>query len=649
MMTRTQPTARYEFLVAASLFAALVALVGCGESDSGASGTASNIGRSDLDASRREAPDLPVLPRDTLPDYVPPIADAWDGPKFDSFSLSFSDASSNRQPEISAFHSMLRSPCPQQLGRIYATNRSNLAATLELSLEDGAGLAFFREPLLLIEAGSTASIRIDFDCSHLADLHTTLRATLRNVYGQIEADFPLRVTITDIPAGACYNKADLAAIAAADPTPRAAASLANEACLAAGGLGDAALAACIDGALLSQSAISAECVGCYSQVAVCSRNRCAEACAEGYIPCVVCRVEHGCLAEFYACSALDTAVACGSQTCASPPEIGCADKNAVTYSGAGTCYDDLGQPICDYPIASKTPCLPEVPCVLGQCPADAKAYPYSPVASVVTKLTAAKEDCCFDVDGNGKPDNFAPLILSLLSDLVKVDALAKIQTAIEDGDLVILLEMAGFSNVSSSDEVTVQMLRGRALDPAETVKAGLGRFEVDLAASFSPATGLPQVSLGGSVVAGLLAAGPGVGSMKLQMRAAAGVGGNGIGLTLADGAVGGLISIYQAADSINAVANCACLNLPAGARAVRVSSQDPKRLRLECTSAVLNATPTCTADDPALCRAIDASGPFCVALKILPFEQDADGDGQKESMPLAFRFSAVSATIVGGY
>jgi hypothetical protein len=261
-------------------------------------------------------------------------------------------------------------------------------------------------------------------------------------------------------------------------------------------------------------------------------------------------------------------------------------------------------------------------------------------------MSMAPEGRCFDLDGDGKVDNGLAGLLGLLGQFIEGDLGFDVQQYIDDGELVALLEYRGVVSTTQPTPVELSAMLGQHLDPIATAKAGLGHFKANFDA-FDPASGLPLSNLNGSQSAGKFTVGPGNGALRLAAAATIAVGSNGAGLDMANGKMGGAISIDAFADAFNtSLAACGCFGLTGSG--FSVVTTDPKKLKLGCSASFNAAVPNCGVTDSQWCQTIaDDKALVCPALGVLPFDQDLDGDGQRDAISFGLTFEAVSATIVG--
>ncbi|MEZ4267969.1 MAG: hypothetical protein R3F39_16480 [Myxococcota bacterium] len=363
---------------------------------------------------------------------------------------------------------------------------------------------------------------------------------------------------------------------------------------------------------------------------------------------------------------------CDPNPCKNPPATACnaAGDSTVTYKAEGTCTANGAAAACAYAEDVTTACAAEEKCVQGKCvgTGNPDEYTFDAAASYVTSLGIAPEGCCFDFDEDGKMDNGLQALLGLLAQFLDADVDTLLQESIDDGTITLLLENAGLTDAANqASGLALNGFFAEAETDLATNKAGNGTFLAD-PASFVEGTKTPLISLDAQIAAGKLTAGPALFQLSIplgslvegstasldltientRVKSDVSVGANGKGLTMANGQLGGVVPVAQFAVALNTLtADCACLGT-SGADIIQVVSTDPKKLKLGCTPAFNAATPTCTDADGTICTALgDNKSLVCPALGILPFDQDSDADGQKDSISVGITLTGVSATISG--
>lgn len=367
---------------------------------------------------------------------------------------------------------------------------------------------------------------------------------------------------------------------------------------------------------------------------------------------------------------------CDPNPCTNPPAAACNSTatGVEAYAATGTCVANGTVASCTYAVTDTTLCSaadPKETCAQGKCVEVVETidYTFDAAASYITELGIADDTCCFDFDGDSKMDNGLSALLGLLGQFLgDTDVNALLQEQIDSGSITLLLENAGLTDPNSqASGLALNGFFAEAQDDLATSKAGTGTFLAD-PSSFIPGTQTPLISMDAKIDSGVLTAGPALfqlsiplGSLldgadttldltieKTQVMADVSLGANGKGLTMANGKLGGVVPVAQFAVALNALtADCTCLGTN-GADIIQVVTTDPKKLKLGCTAAFSAATPSCTDADGSICSALgDNKSLVCPALGILPFDQDADSDGQKDSISVGITLSGVSGTITG--
>lgn len=173
--------------------------------------------------------------------------------------------------------------------------------------------------------------------------------------------------------------------------------------------------------------------------------------------------------------------------------------------------------------------LPLIAC--GGSDGDEDITPEGPhhtyVASQVTVPTSQTQgrDFSFDVDGNGTLDNQLASTLNLLKAMAQIDAQVTVTGAVDQGDIILLVDVqtssfdssraAGFQ-IKFGDKATAQPTPCTDASDAACRKhlAGNGQFTV---AASSPT----NAALGGEITGGVFEGGPGNLSLQLTLSSSA--------------------------------------------------------------------------------------------------------------------------------
>lgn len=212
----------------------------------------------------------------------------------------------------------------------------------------------------------------------------------------------------------------------------------------------------------------------------------------------------------------------------------------------------------------------------GQMP-DAATWATS---SVVSKLEISGDNsCCFDYNGDGDPDNGLGDLLGSVGPDILVDANSGIADAIASGDIALVLEHIGLTELADG-EFAIGFLLGEPATPgAAPLPEGGGEYLVN-PASFVTGTSFPQAVAGARLEGATVTAGPGDINLQIsllgiqlnltitaaQITATADVANSAIGdkgVKLDAGKLGGIIRIVDLFEAINDFSdtNCSCLGL----------------------------------------------------------------------------------------
>lgn len=615
-------------------------------------------------------------------------------------SLTLRNANGAVVTGLNVSHSFGTSTCPQLLGTLTAVNYSPSPAKLEVVIQ-GAPFTIAVTPVASVSVAAGASVKVElaFNCLGTDSVDTTVEASLGSGASQTTLEFPLVLSVLDLPGAVCTNAADYAILRESST------SLDTRWSQALGNCFFARSSACGSDWFESYLGVSASCSSCFGESLACAFDSCFDECLVSAVntgtaetaSCAACLDVSGCRDAFLECSGFAATDACASavcevpaQTCAndvattwssqcfsllvdatctapkstnSPCPLGtvcdagacvadstpcdpnpctatpapdCAGNTARTYASVGTCTEAGGLAQCAYPVTSTTVCPASNPCVAGVCKSDPKAYQYWAAASVVTSLSVASQGCCFDLDGDGKSDNGLETMLSFFAQVGEPgDIQSMIAQAIADGSLILLFEHRGLQSVVDQASFQLNTFLGKPLSTMSASFSGLGEFKASLD-SFNPQSGAPNSSLAAKLTKGLLSAGPGTGEMRLRVRATTSPGANGSGVTMSEGQMGGAVPIQTLADIYNAsVAGCSCLGLSPGVPMFVVVASDPKKLKLACSPQFYAATPSCTAADAEICGAY-GDNKSLICPAIGILPIDFDSDGDGKKDSMSF-------------
>jgi hypothetical protein len=565
------------------------------------------------------------------------------------FSLSLKNADGATTSSLSVTHIAGTSPCPQLLGSVVATNKSGVSGALTVTAQGASGVSFLPAPSVAVPDGASVQVQVVFECGTPTGFSGALLAFVDNGAEGLEATFGVTVTVETPPSTACADPADVA-ILEATPDVLAIAQMESQACILGGMSEEPELSTCTTNAVADKVGLSVTCATCFGVDAACEKSHCFAKCLVGPTHCEDCRKASGCTFALASCvnapGLVEPADPCDPNPCSKPPAPQCVGQVAQSFQAVGTCAAVDGAAECTYAKAGDETCANL--CVNGHCLGSTSPFDYvfAPTASFMTKAELAPEGCCFDFDGDGKNDNGLASVLAILSQFMEEPIAPVLQDYIDAGELVALFEYRGGVGPPQQTPLEVSALLGQHLGSVATAKTGFGTFNANFDA-FDPASGLPRSNLNGWGTASKFSAGPGDGALWLAVAGNIGLGPNGAGVDVWNGKLGGVLKVGAFADAYNAVfADCACLGT--SQPIFMVVTSDPARLKLGCSAAFNQATSNCGANTPALCQAIaDNKSLLCPALGVLPFDQDIDGDGQKDAMSFGVNFEAVSATIVG--
>jgi hypothetical protein len=373
---------------------------------------------------------------------------------------------------------------------------------------------------------------------------------------------------------------------------------------------------------------------------------------------------------------------CDPNPCTSAPSAVCASDTSVqSYAAEGTCTTEGTSFSCDYTTnATTADCGDAESCINGVCAAagDPTEYQFSDTASWVTSLAIAEgNDCCFDYDMDGTPDNGLGGLLGslgtfLAGSLPEGGVSSLIQEQIDSAELAIIFEQVGLDDDTDDDAVTVngffakpsvELAEGELYTEDADYSTGSGGFIID-PESFIPETVQPVISFDGSVIgSGIITTNPALFLVSIpladlgftldlsieqaQLEAEVSYGGNGIGLDWMNGKLGGVVDMGQFVAALNMLAStCPCLGLLEGEGMLELAEGQEDKMK--CTAPFSAASPNCGADDGDLCSGIsDNKSLVCTAIGILKPDIDTNFNGEKDSFSIGMIFTGVSANIDG--
>lgn len=308
-----------------------------------------------------------------------------------------------------------------------------------------------------------------------------------------------------------------------------------------------------------------------------------------------------------------------------------------------------------------------------QWPATADDYASSVVANtylnslVLPELDQNDEPtCCKDFGArslNSGLDNAVAQLDSLLAP-VGVSLSASLELAIEQGDLIVLLDHRELESADDADGFVLSWVNGEFAQGTDytLADAGNGQFLID-AASFVPGTGEPLVNFDpASMTAGVMSGGPTTGAIVFPIGTLlinvtlqeAEIAGNATlsmdGVAYTQGTVSGYILLSDIMNGLNEIAAspaCSCLGLT-GPLYEQDASGDWSG---NCVS---NTASLCPDVSQQTCRLIAgdsfSSGEICTTLPILlPGQTDIDsnGDSEYDSLSIGLEWTGVNAEITG--
>lgn len=280
----------------------------------------------------------------------------------------------------------------------------------------------------------------------------------------------------------------------------------------------------------------------------------------------------------------------------------------------------------------------------------------------------SEADCCFDFDGDGETDNGLGSLLAQFGAVLQLniaDANVELQSAIDEGSLIIVFEHQGLDDLAG-DDFDINFLLGE-LDsvPSITTDGSATNPVVINPQSFEQGA-YPQARIPNATLAadGSVTAGPGNARLQLDLLGAtislairqaqitttvpdtptSDLADQGVFLT--EGTLGGFATVADLFDALNGFsANCDCLGLADGEDLIDYDPNDP--LNPDTTSCNENAdADACEGVDDTCfqiadnCQTVTTVGPGLADL-------DTDGDDVVDSISIGLRFTAAGANITG--
>lgn len=325
-------------------------------------------------------------------------------------------------------------------------------------------------------------------------------------------------------------------------------------------------------------------------------------------------------------------------------------------------------------------CAPGDRCIGGACVAPIDWTPSAATSALVhVELpdVLGPDECCFDFDGDGTPDNALAGLSALFATLGLADIEGGWDEAIADGSMLYVLDFAGLVGATSDIDLGIvpvtNDLNGDGWTDQEFEERAAGdgeyRIERDAVGPYGPETRFPRATL----TRGTLDSG--VGELTFPLPAGAllapgddlvpytlygarlagelqveddGVRSREVPLGRRDTAsslrVGGAIRAVDWVDTLNLGAlRCDCAALGPGQAVFRVAREEGELIVVCDENVVLDACLEAEDDCAAL-------PPLCEALPLVsrfgPWDVDTDGDGFGDAVSVGMRWRIVPATIV---
>ncbi|MCB9728278.1 MAG: hypothetical protein H6746_07345 [Deltaproteobacteria bacterium] len=561
------------------------------------------------------------------------------------FKLELRDADGLKAGGIAAKWPRPSGECPQLLGSITATTHGEAPGpgvpSFEVTAQEPALFSIHTSQWgLASEHGQT--IQVWWRCRTFESIVTVVRANVGLGGERTVVDYTFSIEFP--PPQPCADEENQEIIRVSEPGPGTVTLDQSARCLLKGASDDDALASCVKSAVVAETGLSDGCADCYASAAVCSHNRCAEACSEGAKACSDCLESSGCRNELFLCAGVGDPSPCLWARCVVPDPPVCVGDTAVRFAPFGVCIADLTDGHCEFPVASEIQCTPENPCVAGSCKQQPDEYAFEPDVAYVASQTPAPQDCCFDFNLDGQEDNSLATLEASWQDLVGESLLSQLDPILASGELSVLLELRGLDEVGAQSALRLNIFMGRRLAGAEDGRPGAGAFEVT-SAGFDAMNGAPLVSLDATLEGSHLVAGPGADVLHLRVDAELVEVPTGTGFAITRGSLSGLVPLADVAAAMNeSLASCDCFGLASDEPAISRSSSF-----FLCNSKIAQSH-TCRAgvDEEACVRLATSGFAGCFEFGMTP-DQDIDGNRDLDAVSFAYDITALPATIVGIY
>ncbi|MGM0559153.1 MAG: hypothetical protein ACQEVA_22400 [Myxococcota bacterium] len=320
----------------------------------------------------------------------------------------------------------------------------------------------------------------------------------------------------------------------------------------------------------------------------------------------------------------------------------------------------------------------------ARCDEDPTTTEYDP-ASVISSLAIAgwedanedgqfqadefnEDACCFDFDGDGENDNGLGGLLADFGSVLGLnlaEANVELQTAIDEGSLIIVFEHQGLEDLTG-DEFEINFLLGELDGVASITTDGSATNPVLIDPTSFDEGSYPQARIPDAELEsdGVVTAGPGNARLQLDLLGAtidlairqaqittqvpdtpeSDLADKGVFLT--EGKLGGFTTVADLFDALNTfTGNCECLGLADGENLIDYDPNDP--LNPETTSCNENADAgACEGTDDTCFQIADNCG-LVVSVGPGLADLDTDGDGAVDSISIGLEFTAAGADISG--